>query len=151
MLIFCILYLVFFYLTQTLVVGHTNNCSSSYTNPSLPLNASPLYPKQVEVDIQTEAIPLPPEDDLPPPPPPEEQTKKMKYTDEEPDHLPPVFVTPLVGATVTEGVKFTFECRWVCYNLLLFGTKFFIYRTLFLEKTKLKKVIATLANAFKRL
>lgn len=31
--------------------------------------------------------------------------------DEEPEVMAPVFLTPLVGATVTEGVKFTFECR----------------------------------------
>ena len=37
--------------------------------------------------------------------------KKAKWVDEEPQHMPPLFLTPLVGATVQEGVKFTFECR----------------------------------------
>ena len=32
-------------------------------------------------------------------------------TVEQPEQIAPVFLTPLVGATVREGVKFTFECR----------------------------------------
>jgi len=75
----------------------------------------------VEIDIQTEAIPISADEDLPPPPPIQEVveqeftsiSKKMKLVEEKSNHLPPVFVTPLIGATVTEGVKFTFECRFV--------------------------------------
>lgn len=65
---------------------------------------------QVEIEIQTEAIPLPTEEE----PPKKEESpplKKAKMIDDEPQPMPPVFLTPLVGATVTEGVKFTFECR----------------------------------------
>ncbi|XP_063883939.1 titin-like isoform X4 [Scylla paramamosain] len=70
----------------------------------------PIVPEKVEIEIQTEAIPLPPEEEAPkkeesPP------LKKAKMIDEEPEPMAPVFLTPLVGATVTEGVKFTFECR----------------------------------------
>ncbi|KAG7155332.1 Muscle M-line assembly protein unc-89-like 2, partial [Homarus americanus] len=67
----------------------------------------PIVPEKVEIEIQTEAIPLPDEEpsrqeDTPP-------LKKAKLIDDEPQPMPPVFLTPLVGATVTEGVKFTFE------------------------------------------
>ncbi|XP_042205940.1 titin-like isoform X2 [Homarus americanus] len=69
----------------------------------------PIVPEKVEIEIQTEAIPLPDEEpsrqeDTPP-------LKKAKLIDDEPQPMPPVFLTPLVGATVTEGVKFTFECK----------------------------------------
>lgn len=72
------------------------------------INETILLSIQVEIEIQTEATPLPPEEpkqeDTPPP-------KKAKLIDDEPQHMAPIFLTPLVGATVTEGVKFTFECK----------------------------------------
>ncbi|KAG0730306.1 Muscle M-line assembly protein unc-89 [Chionoecetes opilio] len=70
----------------------------------------PIVPERVEIEIQTEAIPLPMEEE----PPKREESpplKKAKMIDDEPQPMPPIFLTPLVGATVTEGVKFTFECR----------------------------------------
>lgn len=39
--------------------------------------------------------------------------KEAKSLQEESRNIPPMFLTPLVGAAVTEGVKFTFECRFV--------------------------------------
>ncbi|CAL4066271.1 unnamed protein product, partial [Meganyctiphanes norvegica] len=77
----------------------------------------PVQPQMVEVNIQTEALPI--EDfrkvaqerkELPPP-------KKVKLIDDEPQHMAPVFVNPLVGATVTEGIKFTFECKVVGFPM----------------------------------
>ncbi|KAF2360881.1 Immunoglobulin I-set [Trinorchestia longiramus] len=77
----------------------------------------PKKPIQVEIDIQTEAVPISSDEDLPPPPPVEDDhvSKKTKFIDDQPDHMPPVFITPLVGATVQEGVKFSFECRVMGY------------------------------------
>ena len=68
---------------------------------------------QVEIEIQTEAIPLPPMEEEPPKKEESPPIKKAKMIDDEPEPMPPIFLTPLVGATVTEGVKFSFECRWV--------------------------------------
>ncbi|XP_066957162.1 uncharacterized protein [Macrobrachium rosenbergii] len=83
---------------------------------TMAIPVEPIVPQRVEIEIQTEAIPLP--DEEPPPkqedvPPP----KKQKLIDEDPQPMAPVFMTPLVGATVTEGVKFSFECRVIGFPM----------------------------------
>ncbi|KAK3875075.1 hypothetical protein Pcinc_020036 [Petrolisthes cinctipes] len=75
----------------------------------------PIVPERVEIEIQTEATPLPDEE-----PPKQEDTpppKKAKLIDDEPQPMAPIFLTPLVGATVTEGVKFTFECKVIGFPM----------------------------------
>ena len=54
------------------------------------------------------------EEDLTPAPP-EEAVGKSQLTEATSVHMAPVFITPLVGATVQEGVKFSFECRLVMH------------------------------------
>ncbi|XP_042876868.1 titin-like isoform X4 [Penaeus japonicus] len=82
---------------------------------TMAIPVEPIVPERVEIEIQTEAIPLPPEE----PPKPEETppAKKAKLIDDEPQHMPPVFMTPLVGAAVSEGVKFSFECRVIGFPM----------------------------------
>ncbi|XP_037781353.1 LOW QUALITY PROTEIN: titin-like [Penaeus monodon] len=82
---------------------------------TMAIPVEPIVPEKVEIEIQTEAIPLPPEE----PQKPEETppAKKAKLIDDEPQHMPPVFMTPLVGASVSEGVKFSFECRVIGFPM----------------------------------
>nr|XP_027227569.1 titin-like isoform X2 [Penaeus vannamei] len=82
---------------------------------TMAIPVEPIVPEKVEIEIQTEAIPLPPEE----PRKPEETppAKKAKLIDDEPQHMPPVFMTPLVGASVSEGVKFSFECRVIGFPM----------------------------------
>ncbi|KAK7077497.1 hypothetical protein SK128_026425 [Halocaridina rubra] len=82
---------------------------------TMSIPVEPVVPERVEIEIQTEAVPMPDEepptqDDLPPP-------KKVKLIDDEPQPMAPIFMTPLVGATVTEGVKFSFECRVIGFPM----------------------------------
>ncbi|KAK8746901.1 hypothetical protein OTU49_016887 [Cherax quadricarinatus] len=77
---------------------------------TLVIPVEPIVPQRVEIEIQTEAIPLSDDEE----PYKQEDTppfKKAKLIDDEPQPMPPIFLTPLVGATVTEGVKFSFECK----------------------------------------
>ncbi|XP_068215232.1 uncharacterized protein [Palaemon carinicauda] len=83
---------------------------------TMAIPVEPIVPERVEIEIQTEAIPLPDEE----PPPKQDDVpplKKPKLIDEEPQPMAPVFMTPLVGATVTEGVKFSFECRVIGFPM----------------------------------
>ena len=59
---------------------------------------------RMQTEVETEALP---EESRP--------VKKVKI-EEEPKYIAPAFLTPLVGAIISEGMKFTFECRYYYYK-----------------------------------